>query len=53
MLPTYPGDHATYQKFVVEQLRNHYAYPANLPDTLLDIAEYFLLFDYSFYFLTN
>jgi len=53
MFPIYPGGHAAYQKFVVEKLRNHYAYPADLPDELLDIAEYFLLFDDSFYFLTN
>lgn len=41
MLPIYPGGHAAYQNFVVEQLRNHYANPAELPDALLDIAERF------------
>lgn len=45
MLPIYPGGHAAYQNFVVEQLRNHYANPADLPDTLLDIAERFWLKD--------
>lgn len=47
MLPIYPGGHAAYQNFVVEQIRNHYANPADLPDTLLDIAERFPLLDYS------
>ena len=32
MLPIYPGGHVAYQNFVVEQLRNHYANPAELPD---------------------
>ena len=41
MLPIYPGGHVAYQNFVVEQLRNHYANPAELPDALLDIAERF------------
>ena len=41
MLPIYPGGHVAYQNFVVERLRNHYANPAELPDTLLDIAERF------------
>ena len=41
MLPIYPGGHVAYQNFVVEQLRNHYANPAELPDRLLDIAERF------------
>lgn len=41
MLPIYPGGHMAYQNFVVEQLRNHYANPAELPDRLLDIAECF------------
>ena len=41
MLPIYPGGHVAYQNFVVEQLRNHYANPAELPDSLLDIAERF------------
>lgn len=41
MLPIYPGGHMAYQNFVVEQLRNHYANPAELPDRLLDIAERF------------
>lgn len=41
MLPSYPGGHPTYQNSVVEQLRNHYANSAKLPDTLLDIAERF------------
>lgn len=53
MLPIYPGGHAAYQNFVAEQLRNHYAYPEDLPDALLDIYECFLFFDYSFYLLTN
>lgn len=41
MLPIYPGGHAAYQNFVVEQLRDHYSNPADLPDSLLDIAERF------------
>lgn len=41
MLPIYPSGHVAYQNFVVEQLRNHYANPAELPDRLLDIAERF------------
>lgn len=39
MLPKYPGGHAAYQKFVVEQLHNYYDDPADLPGHLLDIAE--------------
>ena len=35
MLPIYPGGHLAYQNFVVEQLRNHYANPAELPDRLI------------------
>ena len=39
MLPIYPGGHVAYQNFVVEQLRNHYANPAELPDFLPPTAD--------------
>ena len=41
MFPNYPGGHGAYQDFVVRQMREHYANPAELPSGLLDIAERF------------
>ena len=41
MYPNYPGGHGAYQDFVVRQMRDHYANPAELPSGLLDIAERF------------
>lgn len=45
MLQNYPGDHPTYQKFVVKQLRSHYATipSAALLDSLLTIVKRFWL----------
>ena len=43
MLPNYSSGHLAYQNFVVEQLRTHYADPAELPDSLMSIAERFWL----------
>ena len=39
--PTYPGGHAAYRNFVVEQLRKHYPEANSLPDRVLKIAERF------------
>ncbi len=41
MYPYYPGGHAAYQIFVVEQLRKHYIRAANLPPHILKLAERF------------
>ncbi len=41
MYPYYPGGHAAYQNFIVEQLRKHYTRAANLPNHILKIAERF------------